>query len=130
MITVPRRSRTPRLAIGLMAGVAVAALLATNAAKGQAVAEVSGTSPNSSKGGVHLGALSKRDFFKVPDAALVRPLGDIAPNQGTPFPVPFKGTPGLGIPLGGMGAGSFMINQSGTFGPWSFNGSPKARAGR
>jgi non-lysosomal glucosylceramidase len=106
-----------------MAGAAVAALLATSAANGQAVSGVSATSPDSSKGGAQLGALSERDFFKVPDAALVRPLGDIAPNQGTPFPVPFKGTPGLGIPLGGMGAGSFMINQSGTFGPWSFNGS-------
>ncbi|MFD5128935.1 GH116 family glycosyl-hydrolase [Streptomyces olindensis] len=30
--------------------------------------------------------------------------------------------PGLGIPLGGVGAGSFMINQSGTFGPWNFGG--------
>ncbi|WP_270889710.1 GH116 family glycosyl-hydrolase [Pedococcus sp. 5OH_020] len=30
--------------------------------------------------------------------------------------------PGLGIPLGGFGAGSFMINQAGTFGPWNFGG--------
>lgn len=30
--------------------------------------------------------------------------------------------PGLGIPLGGVGAGSFMVNQSGTFGPWNFGG--------
>ncbi|MFJ4166926.1 GH116 family glycosyl-hydrolase [Microbacterium sp. NPDC089698] len=29
----------------------------------------------------------------------------------------------MGIPLGGIGAGSFMINQSGTFGPWFFGGS-------
>ena len=31
--------------------------------------------------------------------------------------------PGLGIPLGGFGAGSFMINQAGTFGPWNMGGS-------
>ena len=31
--------------------------------------------------------------------------------------------PGLGIPLGGLGAGSFMINQAGTFGPWNMGGS-------
>ncbi len=30
--------------------------------------------------------------------------------------------PGLGVPLGGVGAGSFMINQAGTFGPWDFAG--------
>ncbi|KHK98786.1 hypothetical protein LK09_07765 [Microbacterium mangrovi] len=29
----------------------------------------------------------------------------------------------MGIPLGGIGAGSFMINQSGMFGPWFFGGS-------
>lgn len=29
---------------------------------------------------------------------------------------------GLGIPLGGIGAGSFMINQCGTFGPWNMGG--------
>ena len=30
--------------------------------------------------------------------------------------------PGLGVPLGGVGAGSFMINQAGSFGPWDFGG--------
>jgi uncharacterized protein (DUF608 family) len=34
--------------------------------------------------------------------------------------------PGLGIPVGGVGAGSFMINQDGTFGPWNFGGSQDA----
>src|SRR5690242_11773834 len=32
-----------------------------------------------------LGFESKRDYFKVPDAALVRPLGDVAKNEGKPF---------------------------------------------
>lgn len=31
--------------------------------------------------------------------------------------------PGLGIPLGGIGAGSFMVNRAGTFGPWNMGGS-------
>jgi len=31
--------------------------------------------------------------------------------------------PGLGIPLGGIGAGSFMLNRAGTFGPWNMGGS-------
>lgn len=31
--------------------------------------------------------------------------------------------PGLGIPLGGVGAGSFHYNLFGTFGPWSMGGS-------
>ena len=81
----------------------------------------------------------KRGLFDIPDAALVRPLGEIAPAPCTSklsevcegaTPTPFDtlkgGYPmslaGLGIPLGGIGAGSFMINQSGTFGPWNFGG--------
>ncbi|MET7701069.1 GH116 family glycosyl-hydrolase [Streptomyces sp. NPDC005485] len=34
--------------------------------------------------------------------------------------------PGLGVPVGGLGAGSFMINQAGTFGPWNMGGSINA----
>ncbi|HET9733443.1 MAG TPA: GH116 family glycosyl-hydrolase, partial [Acidimicrobiales bacterium] len=83
--------------------------------------------------------------FAVPDAALVRPLGEIPSGTCAPPPAwqacqgsglpdstsPFGSVvgnwpmdvPGLGVPLGGVGAGSFMINQSGTFGPWNFGGS-------
>ena len=43
-------------------------------------------------------------------------------NTGIAAFMPYT-TPGLGVPLGGIGAGSFMINQSGTFGPWNFGGS-------
>ena len=81
----------------------------------------------------------KGNLFEVPDTALVRPLGTISPAPCTPklsqvcegaTPTPFEtlngGYPmslaGLGIPLGGIGAGSFMVNQSGTFGPWNFGG--------
>lgn len=83
------------------------------------------------------------ELFAVPPAATVRSLGDIA--EGTcPMSLPYEcndlgpsfipifgfqlpdfpaTTPGLGIPLGGIGAGNFMINQSGTFGAWWFGGS-------
>jgi non-lysosomal glucosylceramidase len=71
--------------------------------------------------------------FEIPDGALVRPLGEVVPGgcENLVFPgcnpalagfMPYT-TPGLGVPLGGIGAGSFMINQSGTFGPWYFGGS-------
>ncbi|PTL71917.1 hypothetical protein C1I63_03060 [Rathayibacter caricis DSM 15933] len=75
------------------------------------------------------------------DAAYQRPLGDIggtpcspqdwqlcAGDTTAPNTSPYQlGNPiaqnGLGIPLGGLGAGSFMINQAGTFGPWNMGGS-------
>jgi uncharacterized protein (DUF608 family) len=37
--------------------------------------------------------------------------------------------PGLGVPLGGVGAGSFMINQAGSFGPWDFAGANENAGG-
>ena len=37
--------------------------------------------------------------------------------------------PGLGVPLGGVGAGSFMINQAGSFGPWDFGGTTENASG-
>src|SRR3954462_12694007 len=51
--------------------------------------------------------------FTVPEAAYVRGLGDIPATTAS-------GVSGRGIPLGGIGAGSFMVNQAGTFGPWEF----------
>lgn len=99
---------------------------------------IMGLSPGSiaatnTSGGVH------RDYFRAPDAALVRTLGAIPPGPCDPTGSQFcAGAPrnpfdavkgsypldatGLGIPLGGVGAGTFMINQSGTFGPWTFGG--------
>ncbi|KHL03775.1 GH116 family glycosyl-hydrolase, partial [Sinomonas humi] len=85
-------------------------------------------------------ATTIRDYFPVPDAALVRPLGEIDPGTCAPAPAAQEcqgaapsaadsifgnypmSVPGLGIPVGGVGAGSFMINQAGTFGPWNFGG--------
>ncbi|MFC8523610.1 GH116 family glycosyl-hydrolase [Pseudarthrobacter sp. NPDC057230] len=75
------------------------------------------------------------------EAAYQRPLGLIgstpcsthdwqrcAGDTSEPNTSPFQlgnpmAQPGLGIPLGGLGAGSFMINQAGTFGPWNMGGS-------
>lgn len=91
----------------------------------------------------HAGAARDRATgrdFEIPDVAYTRPLADIRPapclpsssricegGQPGPFDTLKGGYPmsvaGLGIPLGGIGAGSFMINQSGTFGPWDFGGS-------
>ena len=79
------------------------------------------------------------DNFHIPDAAMVRTLGQIPVgpcdpagsqfcngSSRNPFDAMRGGypmdLPGLGIPLGGVGAGTFMINQSGTFGPWTFGG--------
>jgi non-lysosomal glucosylceramidase len=81
-------------------------------------------------------------FFDIPEAAYRNALGNFPANAPcTPFdsgdprcnaagvsqPAPFANAnpasqPGLGIPLGGVGAGSFMVNQAGSFGPWNFGG--------
>ena len=98
----------------------------------------SGRSSNKAKA-TNGSANEHRSLFEIPSTALVRPLGMIPPAPCTPkisqvcegaTPTPFEtlsgGYPmslaGLGIPLGGIGAGSFMINQAGTFGPWNFGG--------
>lgn len=54
---------------------------------------------------------SEPNFFGTP----ADPCSAFARN--TPY-----AQPGLGVPLGGVGAGSFMINQAGSFGPWDFGG--------
>jgi non-lysosomal glucosylceramidase len=83
--------------------------------------------------GVAASADEPDEGFDVPASATVRSLGDIGdatvsqicqfyPQYSAFFPSP---TPGMGIPLGGIGAGTFMINQSGTFGPWWFGGAQR-----
>lgn len=50
--------------------------------------------------------------------------GDTSAPNTAPFQMGSPmAQPGLGIPLGGIGAGSFMINRAGTFGPWNMGGS-------
>ncbi|HVV75392.1 MAG TPA: GH116 family glycosyl-hydrolase [Mycobacteriales bacterium] len=119
-----------RLAIGAasLAALAAAAVLAVPAA--HAGSHRPGHSPR------------HRDFFAVPPAAFMHPLGEFpadgpcstydlgdtrCTHLGVGEPAPFANAnppsqPGLGVPLGGVGAGSFMVNQAGTFGPWDFGG--------
>ncbi|WP_295631380.1 hypothetical protein [Novosphingobium sp.] len=75
--------------------------------------------------------------YAIPDSAFVRTLGAVPEgicntltcNAGVGIPG-LKGAgaglsvPGLGLPLGGVGGGSMMINQCGTFGPWDMAGQP------
>jgi non-lysosomal glucosylceramidase len=76
---------------------------------------------------------------EVPVGAYVRTLGDVSPAQSLVLPTAITPPPGLpghdkttavasgGISLGGIGAGSFEINQFGTFGPWNFDGQHEQR---
>lgn len=69
---------------------------------------------------------------RPPAGAYVRQLGVIPAQRKLTLPAWTKSKMGFaameantelsirGISLGGIGAGSFQINQSGTFGPWSF----------
>ncbi|HVO76050.1 MAG TPA: GH116 family glycosyl-hydrolase [Ignavibacteriaceae bacterium] len=50
------------------------------------------------------------DSWSIPSCAWTRPLGD--------HPAGAAGRTKRGIPLGGIGAGNFMYNLCGTFGPW------------
>jgi uncharacterized protein (DUF608 family) len=76
--------------------------------------------------------------WKVPEAAYVRdwglagagPCSAIGDQEcATGVPTGLRNlagglsVPGLGIPLGGVGAGSFHYNLFGTFGPWNMGGS-------
>jgi non-lysosomal glucosylceramidase len=70
------------------------------------------------------GAATGRDYWPVPGAALSSGLGVIPGSpaslgQGdSPENAPYPA--GRGIPLGGIGTGSFMYNSAGSFGPWDF----------
>lgn len=64
--------------------------------------------------------------------AALNNVGLLWPGCAGPTTLPNPGTraygnpmahPGLGIPLGGVGTGAFMLNQAGTFGPWDMGGS-------
>ena len=63
-------------------------------------------------------------LWPVPACAWKRPLGNLPKIELMPeLPHEFNGLNTLqrakkGIPLGGMGAGNFMYNLCGTFGPW------------
>lgn len=65
-------------------------------------------------------------LFKVPRCAWQRPIGDYPPGAtGTVSPLEDESMPiprtKRGIPLGGIGTGSFMWNLTGSFGPFEFD---------
>ncbi|MCS0627901.1 non-lysosomal glucosylceramidase [Telluria mixta] len=74
---------------------------------------------------------------QAPQGAFVRTLGASKPSTPLVLPPEVQGMGasyvnqsnqgGRGIALGGLGTGSFMLNQQGTFGPWSFNGRQENR---
>ena len=92
-----------------------------------------GRFPATADCGTQIGSSSQPD---VPGT----PVTDPTPVRTGPCPAGNTGTnafaynqpaaqPGLGVPLGGVGAGSFMINQAGSFGPWDFGGATQNAGG-
>jgi non-lysosomal glucosylceramidase len=93
---------------------------------------------------VGAGAARADSSFSVPSAAISRSLQAVPAQTPLTLPpysdttgetvAPFPGAPSYpsidtytasqdrGIPLGGIGAGGFEINQAGSFGPWYFGG--------
>lgn len=55
---------------------------------------------------------TERESWSVPACAWTRPIGN--------HPAGATGRTKRGVPLGGVGAGNFMYNLCGTFGPWEF----------
>ncbi len=53
----------------------------------------------------------RAESIVIPSCAWTRSLGDVPAN-------PVSSSPNRGVALGGFGAGSFMYNISGSFGPW------------
>src|SRR5687767_11942081 len=83
--------------------------------------------------------------WKVPKAAYVRKWGLAGPGPCSPIadsecstgkPTGLQNyaggmsVPGLGIPLGGVGAGSFHYNLFGTFGPWNMGDHNRRTTGK
>ena len=66
------------------------------------------------------------ELWQIPEAAWQRPIGDYPRGaSGTLPPLeafsPPQARTKRGIPVGGIGAGSFMLNLAGSFGPWEFD---------
>ncbi|HUT54106.1 MAG TPA: GH116 family glycosyl hydrolase [bacterium] len=66
------------------------------------------------------------ELWPVPEAAWHRLIGDHPPGAtGTVRPMQELRRPDSrtkrGVPVGGIGAGSFMLNLAGSFGPWEFD---------
>jgi non-lysosomal glucosylceramidase len=70
-----------------------------------------------------VGLLGGANLWDIPDAAWRRALGSHPPGAtGTVPPFGTTARPASrtkrGIPVGGIGTGAFMLNLSGSFGPW------------
>ncbi|HEX2239528.1 MAG TPA: GH116 family glycosyl-hydrolase [Actinomycetota bacterium] len=82
------------------------------------------------------GATDEDTTWRIPKAAWSRPIGDHplgATGVQPPFPdgpEPAQSRTKRGIPVGGIGTGSFMYNLAGSFGPWEFDiGGDNSRGG-
>jgi len=69
---------------------------------------------------------SALQLWEIPEAAWHRPIGDYpAGASGSVRPIEAHTPPQCrtkrGIPVGGIGTGSFMLNLAGSFGPWEFD---------
>jgi non-lysosomal glucosylceramidase len=72
------------------------------------------------------GAKTSVDLWQIPEAAWHRPIGDYPKGaSGTVVPLEALTLPQTrtkrGIPVGGIGTGSFMFNLAGSFGPWEMD---------
>jgi non-lysosomal glucosylceramidase len=70
-----------------------------------------------------VGLLGGANLWDIPDAAWRRAIGSHPPGStGTVPPLGTSAKPvsrtKRGIPVGGIGTGSFMLNLAGSFGPW------------
>ena len=70
-----------------------------------------------------VGLLGGTDLWDIPDAAWRRAMGSHPPGAtGTASPFGTSAKPASrtkrGVPVGGIGTGAFMLNLSGSFGPW------------
>ena len=96
----------------------LAALEVSNPSVGRVTMDESGTHPEKSLPAASPG------FWPIPACAWKRPLGNLPKIELMPqLPDEFNGLNTLqrvkkGMPLGGIGAGNFMYNLCGTFGPW------------
>jgi hypothetical protein len=66
------------------------------------------------------------ELWQIPEAAWQRPIGDYPPgSSGSVRPMEALTPPQCrtkrGIPVGGIGTGSFMLNLAGSFGPWELD---------
>lgn len=74
----------------------------------------------------HTCPMEARDLWDLPAVAWRRPIGDYPPGAtGLTSPMEAATPPECrtkrGVPVGGIGTGSFMINLAGSFGPWEFS---------